>query len=160
MANRRPMDEKAGTFLVTAADEATVELADVVDGQVVALSSNPGLEPGEVVEGTVSPDPPLEVSWSLVDVDARYRVAVEAVDESPSARARDLAAGLEGGELASERLDDGELHALKVPPTGTEAAIEDVVEDEATRRRAARLGARRVEVRGESGVVGVRYLAE
>lgn len=152
------MEEKAGTFLVTAADEATVELADVADGQVVALSSNPGLEAGQVVEGTVSPDPPLGVSWSLVSVDARHRVAVEAVDEPPSDRARTAAAELEAGELASEPLDAGELHALRVPPSRTEAAIEDVVADEATRRRAARIGARRVEVRGESGVVGVRYL--
>lgn len=152
------MDEKAGTFLVTAADEATVELADVADGQVVALSSNPGLAVGEVIEGTVTSDPPLGISWSLVAVESRYRVAVEAVDEPPAERARALADPLEAGELATEPLDDGELHALSVPPDETAAAVEDVVADEATTRRAARLGARRAEVRGADGVVSVRYL--
>lgn len=152
------MDEKAGRFLVTAADEATVELADVADGQVVALSSNPGLEVGEVVEGTVSPDPPLGISWSLVAVEARYRVDIEAVDEPPAERARALAEPLEPGELATEPLDAGELHALSVPPEETADAVADVVADERTARRAARLGARRAEVRGADGVVSVRYL--
>lgn len=151
------MDEKAGTFLVTAADDATVELADVADGQVVALSSNPGLERGEVVEGTLSPDPPLGVSWSLVEVDSRYRVAVEAVDEPPSAAARALAESLAVGELATEPADDGELHVLRVPADETAAAVEEVASDEATTRRAAGLGARRAEVRGADGVVAVRY---
>ena len=154
------MDAKAGTYLVTAADDATAELADVDDGQVVALSSNPGLAAGEVVEGTVSPDPPLGVSWSLVDVEARYRVAVEAVDEPPGERARELVAPLGEGELATRPLPDGELHALSVPPSATESAVDDVVEDEATVRRAAGLGARRAEVRGADGVVSIRYLPE
>lgn len=152
------MDEKAGTFLVTAADDATVELADVDDGQVLALSSNPGLEADDVVEGSVAPDPPLGVSWSLVSVDRRYRIAVEAVDEPPSERARALADGLAVGELVRDANDEGQLHVLSVPPAETAAVIEDVVDDEATTRRAARLGARRVEVRGADGVVGVRYL--
>ncbi|MDZ7700852.1 MAG: DUF5812 family protein [Halobacteriales archaeon] len=151
------MDEKAGTFLVTAADDAAVELADVADGQVVALSSNPGLSAGEVVEGTVAPDPPLGVSWSLVDVGSRYSVTVEAVDEPPSSAARALAEPLAPGELATEPADDGELHALRVPPGETAAAVEEVAGDEATTRRAARLGARRAEVRGADGVVAVRY---
>lgn len=154
----RAMDEKDGTFLVTAADEATVELADVADGQVIALSSNPGLEPGEVVEGTVAPDPPLGVTWSLVEVDGRHRLAVEAIDEPPGERAEALAELLSAGELAREPLEDGELHAIAVRPNDTAAAVDDIVADEATRRRAARLGARRAEVRGADGVVSVRYL--
>jgi hypothetical protein len=132
------MDEKAGTFLVTAADDATVELADVVDGQVLALSSNPGLEAGDVVEGSVAPDPPLGVSWSLVSVERRYRIAVEAVDEPPSERARALADGLAVGELVRDPNDEGELHVLGVPPAETAATIEDIVDDEPTTRRAAR----------------------
>lgn len=152
------MDEKPGTFLVTAADGGAAELADVEDSQVLALSSNPGLEVGDVVEGTVAPDPPLGVSWSLVSVERRYRVAVEAVDEPPSERARALADGLAVGELARESIDDGELHVLSVSPEETAAAVEDVVADEETTRRAARLGARRAEVRGADGVVAVRYV--
>lgn len=152
------MDEKAGTFLVTAADEATVQLADVADGQVIALSSNPGLEPGDVVEGAVAPDPPLGVTWSLVEVDSRHHLTVEALDEPPGDRAQALAEPLSTGELARERLENGELHTFSVRPADTAAAVEEVVADEATRRRAARLGARRAEVRGADGVVSVRYL--
>lgn len=154
------MTEKAGRFLVTAADDATAELADVEDGQVLALSSNPGLEPGDVVEGTVSPDPPLEVTWSLVEVADRRQVAVEAVDEPPAERARTLAESVPDGELARLGVDDGEVHVVSVPPGETAAAVEDVVADGATRRRAARLGARRVEVRGADGVVAVRYVTD
>jgi hypothetical protein len=154
------MDEKAGTFLVTAADDATAELAAVDDGQVIALASNPGLESGDVVEGTVSPDPPLGVTWSLVEVVERYRADVEAVAEPPGQRARTLAESVEAGELARVSLDGGELHVLAVPPGQTASAVEEVVDDGGTRRRAARLGARRVEVRGADGTVAVRYLVE
>ena len=153
------MDERSGTFLVTAADDATASLSAVDDGQVLALSSNPGLEPGDVVEGTVAADPPLGVSWSLVAVEGRHRVAVEAVDEPPGERARRLAADLEPGGLARAPLEAGELHVLGVPADETAAARAEVVADEATRRRAARLGASRVEVRAADGVVAVRYLA-
>lgn len=152
------MEEKSGTFLVTAADEITAQLADVEDGQVLALSSNPGLETDDVVEGTVASDPPLGVSWSLVSVERRYRIAVEAVAEPPADRAQGLAAGLAVGELAREPIEDGELHALSIPPAETAAAVEDVVTDEETTRRAARLGTHRAEVRGADGVVAVQYL--
>lgn len=155
-----PMDEKVGTFFVRSADEATAELADVADGQVFALSSNPGLDHGDVVEGRVAADPPLGVSWSLVAVDTRYQVTVEAVDEPPAPAARTLVEPLSVGELAREELPDGERHVLKVPASETAAAIEDLVEQETTRRRAARIGARCAEVRGADGVVAVRYLAE
>ncbi|MFB6361387.1 MAG: DUF5812 family protein [Halobacteriales archaeon] len=154
------MDEKAGTFYVRAADEATAELADVEDGQVFVLSSNPGLDPGDIVEGTVAADPPLGVSWSLVAVDTRYRVTVEALDEAPAPEARSLVESLSEGELAREELPNGERHVLKVPAAETAAAVEDLVGEETTRRRAARIGARRAEVRGRDGVVAVRYLKE
>lgn len=154
------MEEKAGRFLVTAADDATVELADVDDGQVVTLSSNPGLDPGEVVEGTVSPDPPLGVSWSLVEVNARYRIDVEAVDDPPTDQARALADGLGVGEIAREPTGVGELHVLRVPTAETTSAVDDVLSDEATLRRAARLDSRTVEVKGADGIVTVRYRTE
>ena len=149
---------RQGRFLVTAADGATAELSAVGDGQVLALSSNPGLDAGDVVEGTVAPDPPLGVTWSLVDVVERHRVAVEAVDEPPGDRARRLADAVGEGELGRVALDDGELHVVRVLPGETDAARDDVVGDPATRRRAARLGARRVEVRAADGLVAVRYL--
>ena len=62
------------------------------------------------------------------------------------------------GEAAALRAGEGELHVLTVPEDGTTDAVADVLDDEETLARAARLGVRRVEVRGESGVVSVRYL--
>lgn len=152
------MDEKSGRFLVTAADAATAQLAAVDDGQVIVLGSNPGIEPGDVVEGTVSPDPPLEVTWSLVEVTDRHRVTVEAMHDPPGQRALTLAESVPAGDLARVSIEDGELHVLAVPPRRTASAVDAVVDDMETRRRAARLGARRVEVRSADGTVAVRYL--
>ena len=77
-------DERAteGVFLVTAADEASAVLKDVVDGQVHTLSENPGLEVHDAVEGTVTPDPPMDVTWRLVAVDERRPLTLEASESS------------------------------------------------------------------------------
>lgn len=150
------MTGKSGTFLVTNADGGSAVLSAVDDGQVHALSGNPGLDEGEVIEGTVAAEPPLEVTWTLVEVEVRYTPSIEASAEPPSERARALDADLAAGELAHEPTDGGELHVIKVGE-GAEGAIEEVASDAATRARAARLGATRVEVRGGAGIVGVRY---
>lgn len=150
--------EKAGTFLVTAADRDAAVLSDVADGQVHTLGSNPGVETGEVVRATLEPEGPLGVTWRLADVAERWTPAIEAVDDAPGERARALADDGGTGRLARVSIDGGELHVLGVDDERTEGAVADVVADEATRRIAARLGARRVEVRGAAGVVGVRYL--
>lgn len=154
------MTEKEGTFLVTAADENSAVLREVTDGQVHALSSNPGVERYDVVEGTVAADPPLEASWQLVELDARRTVTVEESSEPPTALVRDIAAEQSEGELTRrERAGEGELHVLRVPEETTDRAVADVLDDtEGTLARAARLGARRVEVRSEPGVVAVKYL--
>lgn len=153
------MDEtKEGTFLVTAADGDSAVLKDVEDGQVHPLASNPGVERGDAVEGTVASDPPLNVTWQLVDVDERRAIDVVESDEPPTAQARELAADQAVGELTRrERAGEGELHVLTVPDEETDAAVADVVGEEATLARAARLGVARVEVRSEPGVVVVRY---
>lgn len=152
--------EKESTFLITHADEGSAVLKDVHDGQVHALSNNPGVEAGDVVEGTVAPDPPLEVSWQLVEVAERRSLAVEESDEPPTAHERELAADQPPGELTrTERAGIGELHVISVPEEETEEAVADILADEeATLARAARLGVNRVEVRSEPGVVSVRYL--
>lgn len=152
--------EKESTFLITHADEASAVLKDVHDGQVHTLSTNPGVEAGDVVEGAVAPDPPLEVSWQLVEIAERRSLAVEESDESPTAHERELAADQPVGELTrTERAGVGELHVISVPENETEEAVADILADEeATLARAARLGVNRVEVRSEPGVVSVRYL--
>lgn len=155
-------DETAttSTFLVTAADADSAVLKDVTSGQIHALSSNPGVEPDEAVEGTVAPDPPLEVSWQLVDIDRRWTIPIERSNQRPTALSRDIAADQPVGELTHrERAGAGELHVLTVPEDKTEQAVDDVVADrETTLARAARMGVSRVEIRSEPGVVVVRYM--
>jgi hypothetical protein len=152
-------NEKTGTFLVTAADDAAV-LSDVDDGQVHTLATNPGVEVGEAIEGTVAPEPPMEVAWRLVDVSERWSISVEESSESPTTLERELAEGQAVGELTTrERAGVGEIHVLTVTEDRTDAAVADVLDDTAgLRERAARLGVKRVVVRSAPGVVSVRYL--
>jgi hypothetical protein len=159
-SERAAESEKTGTFLVTAADEESAVLKDVTSGQVHTLASNPGVEPDDAVEGTVEPEPPLNVSWRLVDVDRRWGLSLEVSEESPTTLARELAADQSVGDLTrKERAGTGELHVISVPEDGTDEAVEDVLADrESTLSRAARLGVARVEIRSEPGVVVVRYM--
>jgi hypothetical protein len=151
---------KTSTFLVTAADDDSAVLKDVTDGQVHTLSSNPGVAVDDAVEGTVVPDPPLNVSWRLDEIDRQWSLALDVSDETPTAWARETAAEQPVGELVrKERAGTGELHVMTVPEDRTEQAVADVVDDrEATLVRAARMGVARVEIRSEPGVVVVRYM--
>ena len=153
-------DEKTGTFLVTAADEESAVLTDVDDGQVHTLATNPGVEEGEAIDGTVTPEPPLEGAWRLVDVADQWTISVEESTEAPTTLAHDLAAEQAVGELTRrDRAGTGEIHVLTVTESDTEAAVADVLADtEGLRSRAARLGVERVVVRSAPGVVCVRYL--
>ena len=148
-----------GRFLVTHADAESAVLKNVDSGQVHTLSSNPGVEEADVVDGTVAPDPPLEVSYRLVDVAERRSLSVEHSPEPPTKQERDIAADRDDGEFTRQpRAGIGEIHVLSVPEKRTDAAVEDVLDDEATLVRAARLDVNRVEIRSEPGVVSVRYL--
>jgi len=152
---------KEGTFLVTHADEDSAVVRSVEDGQVHTLADNPGLATGELLRGTLAPEPPLEVAWRAVEVEERWTVPVGRSPEPPTARTVDTAADQPVGEVTRhERAGTGEVHVLTVPPGETEAAVADVLDDEATVERAARLGVDRVEVRTDdgAGVVSVRYL--
>jgi len=150
---------KVGTFLVTEADEGSAVLRDVTDGQVHTLPENPDLAAGEAVEGTVAPEPPMEVTWELREVARRWRVEVVDSDLEPTTQVRETAADQPPGELTRiERAGSGEVHVLTVPDPAAAAA--DVMDDEATIERAARLGATRVEVRRGEGLISVRYLPE
>jgi len=153
-------DEKEGTFLVTHVESDSAVLKDVRDGQVHTLSSNPGLAVDDAVEATVAPDPPMEVTYQIVDVAERRSLSIEESDEPPTVHERELAAEAETGELArEERAGVGEIHVLTPPEEDTADAVADVIDDrEATLSRAARLGVNRVEVRSEPGVVSVRYM--
>ena len=151
---------KEGTFLVTHADEESAVLKDVDDGQVHTLTSNPGVEVNDAIEGVVTSEPPLEVSWQLTDIEERRSLSIEHSEEPPTSQERELAADQADGELTREpRAGIGEIHVLTVEEDGTTEAVDSVLDDsEGTLSRAARLGVNRVEVRFEPGVVSIRYL--
>ncbi|ADQ66169.1 hypothetical protein ELS19_13085 [Halogeometricum borinquense] len=154
-------DERVeGTFLVTAADEDSAVLKNVESGQVHTLSSNPGVERHDAVEGVVAPDPPMNVTYQLIEVESKWGLSIEVSEESPTADSRDIAADQPVGDLTrKERAGIGEIHVITVPEGETEQAVSDVAEDEEnTLSRAARLGVNRVEIRSDSGVVAVRYM--
>lgn len=152
-------DEKSGTFVVTHAEAASAVLSDVSNAQVHTLSENPGLAEGEVVEATMAPDPPMGVTFSVVELVEQKTIPVEESEEPPTQQELAMASDIETGDLATtERAGIGEIHVLSVPKGDTEAAVADVLEDQATVERAARIGVNRVEVRAEAGVVAVRYL--
>ncbi len=152
--------EKEGTFLVTHAAEDTAVLKDTADGQVHTLTSNPGVAADDAVKATIAPAQPIEVAWELVEIEDRRSLTAEQSEEPPTTQEREIASTQEIGELTTrERAGIGELHVLTVPPEQVDDIISDVLDDEATLARAARLGVERVEVRADTeGVVSIRYL--
>ncbi|OVE84865.1 DUF5812 family protein [Natronolimnobius baerhuensis] len=157
------MSETTGTFLVTHAEPDSAVVRDVDTAQVHTLASNPGLELHDVLEATVAPEPPLEVTWEVVDVEERRTVEVIDSDLEPTTHEKELAADAEVGDLIQEeRAGTGEIHIFRVPGDDIEDAATDVLEDEETVARAARLEAVRVEVRrsADDGVLSVRYLPD
>jgi hypothetical protein len=152
-------ERAAGTFLVTAVDEASAVLLDVAGGRVHTLSENPGLERDDAVRGVLLADA-TGVTWSVAEEHERWTVSVGESDESPTAHARELAAEQDVGELTRrERAGEGELHVITVPEDRTADAVADVLADrEGVLARVARLGVARAEVRSAPGVVVVRYL--
>ena len=153
--------EQSGTFLVTHAEDDSAVLKNVDSGQVHALASNPGVSEGDVIEGTVGSEPPLEVTWNLTDVESRRSISLDHSEEPPTSQERELAADTEVGEVSrAERAGTGELHVLSVPEGEIDKAVADVLDDEGTLARAARLDVNRVEVRTgrDEGTVSVRYL--
>ncbi|WP_440988866.1 DUF5812 family protein [Haloarchaeobius baliensis] len=157
------MTEKTGTFLVTEADAESAILRDVETGQIHTLSEHDDYERLDVVGATLEAEPPMEVVWTVVE--ESYRRTVELVDSdlSPTQQAMEIAESQSAGELERvERAGTGEIHVLSVPPAQVDDAVEDVLADEETIARAARVGAVRVEVRSDAdaGVLNVRYLPD
>lgn len=150
---------ETGTFLVTHVDEASAVLRDVDDAEVHTLGEPADLSVHEVLEATLAAEPPMAVTWTIESVTDRRTVETAESQESPTTLARDLAAEQDVGDVTRhERAGEGEVHVLTVPEERTDAAVTDVLDDEETLARAARLGAERVEVRSEPGLVSVRYL--
>ncbi|AAG20162.1 MULTISPECIES: DUF5812 family protein [Halobacterium] len=150
---------KTATFFVSDASEDSAILTDVSDAQVHTLSENPGLSAGDVLDATITPDPPMHVTYSVASVAEHTQIPVTVSDETPTPNARDLAADLPRGELATaERAGVGEIHVLSVGADNVSDAVDDVVADDQTVSRAARIGINRVEVRAGADFISVRYL--
>ncbi len=163
MTEQSEADERTGTFVVTHAEEASAVVRDVETAQVHPLSTNPGVEPRDVLEATIAPEPPLDVTWQVIDVDDRRRIELVDSDLEPTRASKNAVADADVGDLVrSERAGRGEIHVLSVPPEGVEATAREILGDVETVARAARLEAVRVEVRQapEAGVVSVRYLPD
>lgn len=159
------MSERSGTFLVTETDAESAIVRDVETAQLHTLSANPGIETGDVIEATLRPEPPMEVTWEVREIEERRTVEVVDSDLTPTTREREVAAETEIGDVSRiERAGTGEIHVLLVPPGEVEAAAEDILADDETVARAARLEAVRVEVRrsagDDAGVVSIRYLPD
>lgn len=148
------------TFLVTAADEASAILQDVHTSQIHTLSENPDLAAESVIEATVQPEPPMNATYEVEEVESRRAVEITVAEESPTPQATDIAADQPVGEITRrERAGTGEIHVITVPDDQTESAVEDVTADRERRlTQAARVGAAIVEVRSAPGLVEVRYL--
>ncbi|WP_226040204.1 DUF5812 family protein [Natrinema sp. DC36] len=157
------MSEKTGTFVVTHAEDESAVVRDVETAQVHTLASNPGLEIHDILEATVAPEPPLDVAWEVIDIEDRRSIDLVDSDLEPTQHEKELAADSEVGDLVQEeRAGTGEIHVFRVPEDEVEPAAQDVLTDEETISRAARLEAVRVEVRrsADDGVVSVRYLPD
>ncbi|WP_248515030.1 DUF5812 family protein [Salinarchaeum laminariae] len=152
------MTTTTGTFLVVEADDESAILRSVEDGQLHTLSTNPDLDGGEVLEATLTAEPPMEVTWTA-EISDRREIPIELVDLEPTRRSIETAESMATGDLERyERAGEGEVHVLSVPEGEEADAAADVIEDEATVERAARLDAVRVEVRTADGLLSVRYL--
>lgn len=157
------MTEKTGTFLVTEVDEESAILRDVETGQIHTLAEHDGYERWEVVAATLEAEPPMEVVWTVVEESSRRTVELLDSDLSPTTQAMEIAGEQSVGEVERvERAGTGEIHVLSVPPERVDEAVEDVLTDEETVARAARVDAVRVEVRSDpdEGVLNVRYLPD
>ncbi len=153
------MTRREGRFVVTHADDGSAVLKDVDSGQVHTLEDNPGVESAEVIDGVLEPDPPMEVTYRVAEIEARRTLSIEESPEPPTEQEREIAAKQPVGDVTRhERAGTGELHVLTVPEADTDEAVDDVLDDEATLARAARLGVDRVEIRHEPGIVSVRYM--
>jgi len=123
-------DEKESTFLVTHVESDSAVLKDVHDGQVHTLSSNPGLTVDDALEATVAPDPPMEVTYQIVEIMEQRALSIAESEEPPTVHERELATETETGELArEERAGVGEIHVLTPPEEDTADAVSDVIDD-------------------------------
>ena len=152
------MTETSGRFFVTHVDSNSAILKDVFDGGVYSVEDSSSIEPNQVVECTLKAVPPMLVTWEFQTIQTQWSLDIEYNSTPPATQARSLAKDGSPGELIQEPLErEGELHVLPVPESETDAIVDDIIADEATRVRAARMESNRVEVRSQPGLITIRY---
>ncbi|MFB6176759.1 MAG: DUF5812 family protein, partial [Halobaculum sp.] len=101
------------------------------------------------LEATVEPEPPMNATYEVAEIESRREIELTVTEESPTPQATDIAAEQSVGEITrKERAGTGEIHVISVPEEQTESAVDDVLADRERRlTQAARVGAAIVEVR-------------
>jgi hypothetical protein len=149
-------DAVCGTFLVTHADPEHAVLRNVETAQVHTLADTPDVAVDDVLEATLESGP-MGVTWSIAAIHDRRTVRIERLDDPPAEHAvAAVADGDLGGGVTLEP-DDALLVDAMAVTEDADAPLAELATDDATRSRAARLGATRVELRAGDGVVTVRY---
>ncbi len=145
-----------GTFLVIDSDDENGVLQDVTTSQIHPLGTAPPVPVGSALQGTIAPEPPLEVVWTIESLSDHWEIAVVLCDEPPADTARTVGAQTESGTVGIDQSPaDGERHVIPTAdPDGTAADLRD---DRQPRRQAAKLGADRVEIRAGDDLVSLYY---
>lgn len=155
-------EPEAGTFYVKSAEDTAVTLHEVETTQIYTLIENPGFETHDIVEASLMAQPPMEVSYTIHELEAHYSIPIEESPEPPTRQVQEAGEKMSPMEaLALEREGKGEIHVLSVEPEDVDRTVEELHDDEMTYKNAARYEAvERVELRSdeEIGVVSIRYL--
>ena len=152
-----PLD---GRFVVMATDAESLLLRAVASAQVLTLVDPPDLARWTVLDATLVPADALGVTVRAEGLEDHFTIDIISQDERPTARSRETAAALTAGTSTFlPRMDAGGTDVIALADTDHTAAREAMAADvESLVIRAARLDARRVELRSTPGVLSVRYL--
>jgi hypothetical protein len=156
-----PPEPEHGLFYVKYAEGVSATLHEVNTGQIYTLIENPDFEQHEIVEASLIAQPPMEVSYTINDIESRRTVPVETSPESPTTQVTNIAGDMEPGQaVAIDREGEGEIHILRVESDQVAQTADELPDDEMAYKNAARYGMDRVEIRTdeEAGVVAIRYL--
>lgn len=156
-----PPEPESGVFYVKHAEDAAATLHEVNTSQIYTVLQHPDLQRHEIVEATLIAVPPMEVSYTIDEINSRREILVEQSPEQPTQQVLDIAADLDEGEaIAIEREGKGEIHILRVKPEWTGRTADELHDDEMTYKNVARYGVERVEIRTDEddGIVAIRYL--
>jgi len=153
------MEEVTSRFYVKHTEDVAVTLHEIDSEQIYTLIENPGLETHQILDATITENPPLGVSYVLEEIHSQETIPVEYSDEPPTRQVQQIVTDMEHGQaVAIEREGEGEIHVLHVDPDDTAETAEGIDDDETTYKNAARYGIERVEVRTDEGIVSIRYL--